>query len=114
MTIGSSIFLIVIGAILRYAVTWTIASVNLHMVGLILMIAGVAGIVLAFGWMFQPRRSRRGGRRTPVEPEQPPYGAPYGDRGYPVPRSREYDDDQDGYGGVGGYDPPRDGGRDRY
>jgi hypothetical protein len=48
MTIGASILLIVVGAILKFATSWHLAHVNLHVVGLILMIAGVAGLILGF------------------------------------------------------------------
>ncbi len=47
MGIGISIFLIAIGAILRYAVTATATGVNIHTVGVILMIVGVIGLVLS-------------------------------------------------------------------
>jgi hypothetical protein len=61
MTIAAAIFLIAIGAILRYATNWHVEGVSLDTVGLILMIAGVAGLVLSF---FQEaiwsRRARRG------------------------------------------------------
>jgi hypothetical protein len=46
MTIGAAIFTIAVGAILRYAVSDSIDQVNLQEVGLILMIAGAAGLVL--------------------------------------------------------------------
>jgi hypothetical protein len=45
MTIGASIFLAAVGAILRYAVADNVADVDLRMVGLILMIAGAVGLV---------------------------------------------------------------------
>jgi heme/copper-type cytochrome/quinol oxidase subunit 2 len=45
-TIGTSLFLIAAGAILRYAVTATVEGVSLTTVGLILMIVGIAGLVL--------------------------------------------------------------------
>jgi hypothetical protein len=60
MTIAAAIFLIAVGAILRYATNWHVEGVSLDTVGLILMIAGVAGLVLSF---FQEaiwsRRARR-------------------------------------------------------
>ena len=47
MTIGSSLFLIAVGAILKYAVTKdTWQAINIDTVGLILMIVGVVGLVL--------------------------------------------------------------------
>jgi len=48
MTIAGSIFLIAVGAILRFATNVHVAHVSLHTVGLILMIAGVAGLILGF------------------------------------------------------------------
>ena len=48
MTIGGSILLIVAGAILRYAINWSPNYVDLRLVGLILMIAGVVGLIIAF------------------------------------------------------------------
>ena len=46
MTIGSSIFLIAVGAILKYAVDATVSGIEIQTVGLILMIAGVVGLVI--------------------------------------------------------------------
>jgi hypothetical protein len=47
MGIGLSIFLIALGAILRYAVTATVAGVSIQTVGLILLIVGILGLVLS-------------------------------------------------------------------
>jgi hypothetical protein len=61
MTIGSSLFLIAAGAILRYAVTretWN--AINIHTVGLILMIVGIVGLLLGM-YLYVVR-----GRRDPV------------------------------------------------
>ena len=46
MTIGTSLFLIAVGAILRYAVEDTVKAVDIPTVGLILMVVGVLGLVL--------------------------------------------------------------------
>ena len=46
MGIGAGIFLVAVGAILTFAVNWTASGFNIHTVGIILMIAGVAGIIL--------------------------------------------------------------------
>jgi hypothetical protein len=46
MTIGTSLFLIAVGAILRYAVEDKWKAVDLPTVGLILMIVGFVGFVL--------------------------------------------------------------------
>jgi zinc transporter ZupT len=51
VTIGSSIFLIAVGAILRYAVTATVSGVDIQVVGLILMIAGLIGLVIGLFMM---------------------------------------------------------------
>lgn len=48
MTIGVSIFLIAVGAILRYATNLNVEGVSIDTVGLILMIAGAAGLILGF------------------------------------------------------------------
>lgn len=46
MTIGTSLFLIAVGAILRYAVKDNWEAVDLTTVGLILIIVGAFGLVL--------------------------------------------------------------------
>jgi hypothetical protein len=52
MPAGSSIFLIAVGAVLRYAVTATVSGISIQTVGLILIIAGVLGLVLSLFYMF--------------------------------------------------------------
>ena len=47
MGIGTSIFLIALGAILRWGVADAIEGVNLSVIGLILMIVGVVGLVVS-------------------------------------------------------------------
>ena len=47
MGIGTSIFLIAVGAILRFAVTASISGIELATVGVILMVVGVLGLVLS-------------------------------------------------------------------
>jgi hypothetical protein len=51
MGIGTSIFLIAVGAILKYAVTDHISGVDLGTVGVILMIVGVVGLLISILWM---------------------------------------------------------------
>jgi hypothetical protein len=53
MTIGTSLFLIAVGAILKYAVTAQVSGVDLHTAGLIIMIVGIVG--LAVGLFFYVR-----------------------------------------------------------
>lgn len=50
MGIGTSIFLFAIGAILRFAVTVHTTGLNLHAVGVILMIVGVVGALLSLAF----------------------------------------------------------------
>ena len=61
MTIGTSIFLIAAGAIIRYALTFTVSGVSRPVIGLILIVAGVVGIVLSLIYMATARRRVIGG-----------------------------------------------------
>ncbi len=45
MGIGTSIFLIAVGAILKFAVNWQWNEVDLQVVGVILMVVGAIGLV---------------------------------------------------------------------
>ncbi len=58
MTIGGSIALIVIGAILTWGVTWHPTYVDLQAIGVILMIAGVAGLIISIAFTVNRRRGR--------------------------------------------------------
>jgi uncharacterized membrane protein YedE/YeeE len=58
MTLGTSLLLVAVGAILRYAVTADLSGIDLQVVGLILMIVGAIGAILSVIWMFA------GSRRT--------------------------------------------------
>jgi hypothetical protein len=73
MSIGSSVFLLAVGAILRYAVTATVSGISIQTIGLILMLAGILGLALSLLYLFawQPRRA--GGERVV---ERPPYKPP--------------------------------------
>ena len=57
MTIGTSIFLIAVGAILKYAVNATVAGFSIQTAGLILMIAGAVGLVIGLFLMMGSRSS---------------------------------------------------------
>jgi uncharacterized membrane protein HdeD (DUF308 family) len=46
MTIGTSLFLIAVGAILKFAVTTHVSGINVHTAGLVLMVVGALGLVL--------------------------------------------------------------------
>ena len=72
MTIGASLVLFAVGAILRFAVTDRHSGgVNLSVVGVILMIVGVVGFLVALAFLTMRRRTdvvyRRDGA-TYVEP----------------------------------------------
>jgi hypothetical protein len=59
VTIAGSIFLIAVGAILRFALNVHVKGVSLDTVGLILMLAGLAGLILGFvQYALWNRRSR--------------------------------------------------------
>lgn len=47
MTIGASVLLIAIGAILLFAVTTSIAGVSVNTIGVILIIAGAVGLLIS-------------------------------------------------------------------
>ena len=47
MSIGASLFMIAVGAILRYAVSDSIEGIDLPVIGLILMIVGVVGLLIS-------------------------------------------------------------------
>jgi hypothetical protein len=67
MGLGSSLFLIAVGAILRFAITVTTHGVDLHTIGVILMIVGAVGFVVSLFWMAVWAERRR-------EPSVPPPG----------------------------------------
>jgi hypothetical protein len=58
MTIGASIFLIAVGAILRYAVDITVQGIEIQTIGLILMIAGAVGLLIGLFLLTQADRRR--------------------------------------------------------
>jgi hypothetical protein len=58
MSIGGSVALIVIGAILRFAVTWHSKYVDIEAIGVILMIGGAAGLVASIALVVYRRRER--------------------------------------------------------
>ncbi len=65
MGLGVGIVLAAVGAVLAFAVSATVSGVNIHAVGWILLIVGIAGILLSMifwsswmgpGYFSQPRR----------------------------------------------------------
>ena len=63
---GGALFLIAVGAILRYAVSWEAAGVDIGVVGLILMAVGIVMLLLTLFFTFS-------GRRPPGSTPPPPY-----------------------------------------
>lgn len=67
MTIGTSLFLIAVGAILKYAVTAHVAGVDLQVVGVILMLVGVVGLLIGLAMWISARNDVR--RAPPPPPD---------------------------------------------
>ena len=73
MGIGVSLILIAAGAILTWAVNATVSGLNIHTIGVILMVVGAIGIILSL--MFWSTWGGVGGgarRRTTVVDDGPP------------------------------------------
>jgi hypothetical protein len=47
MGIGTSIVLIAVGAILKWAVTATVSGVSIHTIGTILLVVGILGLIIS-------------------------------------------------------------------
>jgi hypothetical protein len=71
--IGTSLFLIAIGAILKFAVDASVSGIEIATVGVILMVVGVVGLLISLFFLGEWRRRYR----APVEER-------------PVVRDREY------------------------
>ncbi|TDD37385.1 hypothetical protein E1287_08415 [Actinomadura sp. KC06] len=65
MTIGGSIALLIIGAILAYAVDYEFSGVDIRLVGVILMIGGLIGLVIGVIRIVSARRAIE--RRPPPQ-----------------------------------------------
>ena len=73
MGFGTSLLLIAIGAVLRFAVTVSAHGFNIHAIGVILMIIGAVGFVISLLWVtaLSERWHRRPGGAY-YEDEVPP------------------------------------------
>jgi preprotein translocase subunit SecY len=71
MGIGTSIFFIAVGAILKFAVTASVSGIDLATVGVILMIVGIIGLLISLVWLMQAER------RVPVARERVVERDPY-------------------------------------
>jgi beta-lactamase regulating signal transducer with metallopeptidase domain len=58
MTFGGALLLIAIGAILRYATNLSVQGIEIDTVGLILMIVGIVGFVIALFYELVVARER--------------------------------------------------------
>ncbi|MBS3941255.1 MAG: hypothetical protein KG028_15395 [Actinobacteria bacterium] len=67
MTIGGSIALIVLGAILAFAVTLEVAGIDIRVVGFILLLGGAVGLIVGLS----PRRRGAVVRETRVVDQDP-------------------------------------------
>ena len=75
MTIGTSIVLIAVGAILKWAVTAHVSGVNLQTVGTILFVLGILGLILSLLYTFM--WSRGGAYPYADDPAARRRGGPY-------------------------------------
>lgn len=73
MGVGISLILIAVGAILTWAVSIVVSGVNLHAVGVILLIVGALGLAISLAfWSTWGARMPGGSRRTTTVDEVPP------------------------------------------
>ena len=77
MTIATAIFLIAVGAILRYAINVSSDVIDIQTVGLILMIAGGAGLALSL--LYELVRQGGGGSGSRDSDEYPQRRSGYDD-----------------------------------
>ena len=73
MTIGTSIVLIAVGAILKYAVTEEVDAIDIQTVGTILMIVGILGLAISLLYMFALTSRRRDPYDVPPPPRRDRY-----------------------------------------
>jgi hypothetical protein len=74
MGIGTSLLLIAIGAVLRFAVSVSTHGFSIHTIGVILMIVGAVGLLISLLWVAIWRDRRATGTRY-VERDVPPPSA---------------------------------------
>lgn len=67
MSLGGGIFLIVIGAILAFALNVSVSWIDLHMVGYICLIAGIVITIIGI-ILITRRRTSRITRSTTIDP----------------------------------------------
>jgi hypothetical protein len=79
MALGTSLFLIAVGAILRYAVSDSLSGIDIPTIGLILMFVGIVGLLISLFMMTLWDRDRRRGvvEERRVVDRRDPYRDPY-------------------------------------
>jgi hypothetical protein len=59
MGIGTSLFLIAVGAILYFAVNADVSGIEISTIGIILMVVGVIGLLISLFFLSSARRETR-------------------------------------------------------
>ena len=78
MTIGVAIFLIAVGAILKWAVTAHVSWIDIQTAGTIIFVVGLVGLVISVAYTFWWEPHNRDPRYPPPGgPRNPPPGGPY-------------------------------------
>ena len=67
MGIGTSIFLIAVGAVLKFAVNADVSGIEISTIGVILMIVGVIGLLISLFLLTQAREGTVTRRERVVE-----------------------------------------------
>jgi hypothetical protein len=66
MGIGGSIFLLALGAILAFAINAHISGIDINIVGLVLMAAGLVGLIITIWYWSSRRRTMVSSTQRPV------------------------------------------------
>jgi hypothetical protein len=79
MALGTSLFLIAVGAILRFAVSDSLEGIDIPTIGLILIVIGIIGLLISLFTMTLWDRDRRRGvvEERRVVDRRDPYRDPY-------------------------------------
>lgn len=75
-----SLFVIAVGAILTFAVSSSPSGVNIHVIGIVLLLVGLAGLVIGYQLYNTRRRTDiiyREDGETLIEPNSPPPEDPF-------------------------------------
>ena len=70
MGIGTSLFLIAVGAILYFAVDADVSGLEISTIGIILMVVGILGLLISLFFLSSARRATN--ERTVVRDREPP------------------------------------------